>query len=48
MIFLLLYRKRDWDYPDMVKEAVEQALGDAKLKYTDIQQVTVGYVFGSF
>eukprot|EP00002_Diphylleia_rotans_P005341 TRINITY_DN14471_c0_g1_i1.p1 TRINITY_DN14471_c0_g1~~TRINITY_DN14471_c0_g1_i1.p1 ORF type:complete len:406 (-),score=96.44 TRINITY_DN14471_c0_g1_i1:164-1381(-) len=38
--------KRDWDYPDMVKEAVEQALADAKLKYTDVQQVTVGYVNG--
>ncbi|PAV87820.1 hypothetical protein WR25_06060 [Diploscapter pachys] len=38
--------KRDWDYPDMVKEAVTEALDDCKLKYTDIQQATVGYLYG--
>lgn len=32
-------RREDFDYPDMAKEAVENALNDAKLKYTDIQQV---------
>ncbi|VDO50965.1 unnamed protein product, partial [Haemonchus placei] len=37
---------RDWDYPDMVKEAVNMALDDCSLKYTDIQQATVGYLFG--
>ncbi|EYC23922.1 hypothetical protein Y032_0014g2217 [Ancylostoma ceylanicum] len=37
---------RDWDYPDMVKEAVTTALDDCKLKYSDIQQATVGYLFG--
>ncbi|CAD6191402.1 unnamed protein product [Caenorhabditis auriculariae] len=35
-----------WDYPDMVKEAVHEALSDCGLKYTDIQQATVGYLFG--
>uniref|UniRef100_A0A914XJ86 Uncharacterized protein n=1 Tax=Plectus sambesii TaxID=2011161 RepID=A0A914XJ86_9BILA len=34
------------DYPDMVKEAVNKALSDAKVKYSDIQQATVGYLFG--
>lgn len=34
------------DYPDMVKEAVTTALDDCKLKYEDIQQATVGYLFG--
>ncbi|WKX96848.1 hypothetical protein Q1695_012920 [Nippostrongylus brasiliensis] len=37
---------RDWDYPDMVKEAVNLALDDCSLKYTDVQQATVGYLFG--
>ncbi|CAI5441392.1 unnamed protein product [Caenorhabditis angaria] len=35
-----------WDYPDMVKEAVETALADAGMKYSDVQQATVGYLFG--
>lgn len=35
-----------WDYPDMVKEAVTTALDDCKMKYSDIQQATVGYLFG--
>ncbi|GMR46544.1 hypothetical protein PMAYCL1PPCAC_16739, partial [Pristionchus mayeri] len=38
--------KRDWDYPDMVKEAVTKALDDAKLQYSDIQQATTSYLFG--
>uniref|UniRef100_A0AC35TYF4 Sterol carrier protein 2 n=1 Tax=Rhabditophanes sp. KR3021 TaxID=114890 RepID=A0AC35TYF4_9BILA len=36
----------NWDYPDMVKEAVTEALADAKLQYTDIQQATVSYILG--
>ncbi|CAI4227307.1 unnamed protein product [Auanema sp. JU1783] len=36
----------DWDYPDMVKEAVTTALDDCKLQYSDVQQATVGYLFG--
>ncbi|GMT22192.1 hypothetical protein PFISCL1PPCAC_13489 [Pristionchus fissidentatus] len=38
--------KRDWDYPDMVKEAVTQALDDCKLQYSDIQQATASYLYG--
>ncbi|XP_013775097.1 non-specific lipid-transfer protein-like [Limulus polyphemus] len=34
------------DYPDMVKEAVGKALDDAHIKYDDIQQACVGYVYG--
>lgn len=30
----------------MAKEAVTKALQDAKLKYTDVQQAVVGYVYG--
>ena len=30
---------RDWDYPDMVKEAGEAALADARINYKDIKQV---------
>jgi sterol carrier protein 2 len=34
------------DYPDFVKEAVTMALNDCNLKYTDIQQATVGFLYG--
>ncbi|CAJ0933283.1 unnamed protein product, partial [Mesorhabditis belari] len=34
------------DYPDLVKEAVNEALSEAKLQYKDIQQATVSYLFG--
>jgi acetyl-CoA acetyltransferase len=37
---------RDWDYPQMVKEAGERALGDARIAYTDVQQAVVGYCYG--
>ncbi|VDM61904.1 unnamed protein product [Angiostrongylus costaricensis] len=37
---------RDWDYPDMVKEAVNLALDDCSLKYSDIEMATVSYLFG--
>mmetsp|Transcript_7492 Transcript_7492/g.11116 ORF Transcript_7492/g.11116 Transcript_7492/m.11116 type:complete len:421 (+) Transcript_7492:46-1308(+) len=33
-------------YPDLVKEAGTQALEDARLSYTDIEQATAGYVYG--
>lgn len=36
----------DFDYPDMVYEAVTNALNDAELTYTDIEQAYVGYVYG--
>lgn len=37
---------KDWDYPDMAKEAVTKALADAGLPYTAIEQACVGYVYG--
>lgn len=39
-------RRENFDYPDMAKEAVEKALSDAGLKYTDVEQACVGYVYG--
>jgi len=39
-------RRENFDYPDMAKEAVENALTDAGLKYTDVEQACVGYVYG--
>jgi len=39
-------RREDFDYPDMAKEAVTNALGDAGIKYTDVEQACVGYVYG--
>ncbi|GEE02928.1 putative lipid-transfer protein Ltp1 [Gordonia spumicola] len=44
-------RRRDddgvaWDYPDMAREAGTNALADAGVDYTDIEQAYVGYVFG--
>jgi hypothetical protein len=37
---------RDWDYPDMVKEAGEAALADARINYKDVKQVVAGWVYG--
>jgi acetyl-CoA acyltransferase len=37
---------RDWDYPDMAKEAGEKALADAGVAYEDIEQAFVGYCYG--
>jgi sterol carrier protein 2 len=37
---------RDWNYPDMVREAVTGALNDARLGYQDIEQACVGYCYG--
>lgn len=39
-------RRTDICYPDMAKEAVTKALNDAKVKYSDIKQACVGYVYG--
>ncbi len=36
----------DWDYPDMVREAGEQALADARISYEQVEQVAAGYCFG--
>src|SRR5215471_6394670 len=37
---------RDWDYPDMVKEAGGKALADAGIPYSEVQQCAVGYCYG--
>ena len=37
---------RNWDYPDMAKEAGEKALADAGIPYSEIEQVAVGYCYG--
>jgi len=37
---------KEWDYPDMVKEAGDKALKDAGIPYGDVQQAVVGYVYG--
>lgn len=38
--------RRDWDYPDMVKESGTKALEDAGVSYDKVEQVAVGYVYG--
>jgi acetyl-CoA acetyltransferase len=37
---------RDWDYPQMVKEAGEKALADAGIAYSDVKQAVAGYCYG--
>ena len=37
---------RQWDYPDMAKEAGQKALADAKIPYDAVEQVAVGYCYG--
>ena len=37
---------RDWDYPQMVKEAATKALADAEVGYADVQQAVAGYCYG--
>ena len=37
---------RDWDYPDMAKEAGTNALEDASIPYDEVDQAVVGYVYG--
>ncbi|CRK50789.1 Lipid-transfer protein [Rhodococcus sp. RD6.2] len=38
---------RDWEYPDMVTEAVGKALADAGIDYSQVQRAAAGYVFGA-
>ncbi|MEU1985580.1 beta-ketoacyl synthase N-terminal-like domain-containing protein [Nocardia sp. NPDC019395] len=38
-------QSRDWTYPEMVAEAVGQALTDAGVPYDRVQRAAVGYVF---
>ena len=37
---------REWDYPDMAREAGQKALADAGVPYDAIEQVAVGYCYG--
>jgi acetyl-CoA acetyltransferase len=37
---------RDWQYPEMTKEAGTRALADAGIDYDDVQAAWVGYVYG--
>jgi acetyl-CoA acyltransferase len=37
---------RDWDYPDMAREAGTNALADAGIEYRQVEQAYVGYVYG--
>lgn len=39
-------RRDDFGYPEMAREAVGKALADAKVKYNQIEQAAVGYVYG--
>lgn len=38
--------RREWDYPDMVREAGTNALADAGISFDAVEQITVGYVYG--
>ncbi len=37
---------RDWDYPDMAREAGTKALEDAGIRFEEIEQAAVGYCYG--
>src|SRR3989454_7187349 len=37
---------KEWDYPDMAKEAGTRALEDAGIPYSEVEQAVVGYVYG--
>jgi acetyl-CoA acetyltransferase len=37
---------KEWDYPDMAREAGTKALEDAGIAYDLVEQVNVGYVYG--
>jgi len=37
---------KQWDYPDMAKEAGEMALADAGIPYEAVEQAVVGYCYG--
>ena len=38
--------KHQFDYPQLCNIAMKRALRDANLKYEDVQQAFVGYVYG--
>jgi len=37
---------REWDYPDMAREAGTRALEDAGIAYAEVEQACVGYCYG--
>ncbi len=37
---------REWDYPDMAREAGTAALADAGIEYREVEQAYAGYVYG--
>ena len=37
---------REWDYPDMAKEAGTKALQDAGIPYSEVEQACIGYCYG--
>ena len=37
---------RDWDYPDMAREAGTKAIEDAGIRFDEIEQAAVGYCYG--
>ena len=37
---------KDWDYPDMAREAGTNAIEDAGIEFMDIEQAAVGYCYG--
>lgn len=39
-------RREGWDYPDMARESGTNALTDARIDYSEIEQGYVGYVYG--
>ncbi len=41
-------QSRTWDFPDMAKEAVTNALADARVAYEQVEQAYAGSAYGSF
>jgi len=39
-------RRENWDYPDMARESGTNALADAGIDFTEVEQGFVGYVYG--
>jgi acetyl-CoA acetyltransferase len=37
---------REWDYPDMAREAGQKALKDAGIDYAQVQEAYIGYCYG--
>ena len=37
---------REWDYPDMAREAGQKALADAGIAYGEVEQACVGFCYG--